>query len=171
MLEAAASGVLAMPIELKTSRAGKPYANLSLAIDAGQDEHGKPLTTWLRCAVFGEVAELLARTAQKGCKIYCEGALSLNTWTGNDGAQKTGLSMACWKAMKIGASAIGKNRRQFKEKGHAVASESQAARQLRATSFAVESAPERYQRERPRVVGRDDFDDSLDDLPFLGRAR
>jgi single-strand DNA-binding protein len=147
-----------MPIELKTSRAGKPYANLSLAIDGGHDEDGERITTWLRCAVFGEVAELLAKTAVKGCKVYVEGALSLNTWTSADGTTKTGLNLAAWKAQVIGASAIGKNReRRIKNEG--------AARQLKATSFAVESAPmpdlEPYRREKPRIMGRDDFNDPL----------
>lgn len=112
-----------------------------MAVNIGQDEDGKPLTQWIRCAVFGEIAELLARTAQKGDKVYVEGQLSMNTWTGNDGAQKTGLNLAAWKAQKIGASAIGKNR-QHRERGHAVAAdsfrqsaESQAERQLRATEL------------------------------------
>jgi single stranded DNA-binding protein len=171
MLEAAASGVLAQPIELRTSKAGRSYANLSLAIDGGHDENDKPVTTWLRAAVFGETAELLARTATKGCKIYCEGALSLNSWTASDGTQKTGLSMACWKAEKIGASAIGRNRKRnadtFKDgaerqRGAAVAAESfrqpgsQAAYQLRATSFETEP----HTRPRPKIQGLND------DLPW-----
>jgi hypothetical protein len=32
------------------------------------------------------------------------------SWTGSDGEHKTGLNVACFKAEKIGASAIGKNR-------------------------------------------------------------
>ena len=145
MLEAAASGVLAQPIELKTSRAGKPYAQLALALDGGTDEEGRKLTTWLRATVFGETAELLARTATKGCKIYAEGALSLNSWADKaTGETKSGLSMACWKAEKIGTSAIGKNRPKRKiEKGHTAAAETfrqpgQAERQLRATAFAID---------------------------------
>ena len=34
----------------------------------------------------------------------CEGSLTLNTWQGNDGETKTGLNLAAWKAMKIGAA-------------------------------------------------------------------
>ena len=75
MLEAAASGTLGSDVELKTSRNGNPYANLSLAVNQGEDENGKAITQWVRCAVFGEVAELLASTAHRGDKVYVEGAL------------------------------------------------------------------------------------------------
>jgi single stranded DNA-binding protein len=162
-IEAATAGVLAGDVELKTSRTGKPYANLSLAIDAGQDDEGRKLTTWLRCTVFNETAELLARTAQKGSKIYCEGKLSLSEWQDKTtGAQRHGLSLAAWKAQVVGASAIGRNRKR-RESGDTF--KDGAARQLKGASFAIESAPmpesQPYRRERPRIIGRDDFNDEL----------
>jgi len=54
----------------------------------------------------------------------------LNIWQSRDGEQRTGLSMACWRAQKIGASAIGKNRRKSGQDG--------AEPQLRGTAFAGE---------------------------------
>jgi single-stranded DNA-binding protein len=32
----------------------------------------------------------------KGVEVYVEGRLSLNTWTGKDGTQRTGLSVTAW---------------------------------------------------------------------------
>ena len=33
----------------------------------------------------------------KGAQVYVEGRLSLNAWTGKDGQQRTGLSVAAWE--------------------------------------------------------------------------
>jgi len=74
------------------------------------------------------------------------------------------------QAVKIGASAIGKNRRQHREKGHEPApsyfKNEGAARQLKGTSFATESAPQpEPARPRRRIQGLND-DDFSDPIPF-----
>jgi len=40
--------------------------------------------------------------------LAVEGRLSLNTWTGNDGHQRTGLSVSAWRVEVLGR--IGKSR-------------------------------------------------------------
>ncbi len=40
--------------------------------------------------------------------MYCEGRLSLNAWTGRDGAERTGLSVSAWRVEVLGR--IGKSR-------------------------------------------------------------
>jgi single-stranded DNA-binding protein len=38
----------------------------------------------------------------KGAEVYVEGRLSLSTWAGKDGAQRTGLSATAWQLMPLG---------------------------------------------------------------------
>ena len=141
-IEAACWGQIGSAIDLRTSKSGRPFANFNLAVVVGQDEDGKQLTQWLRVAIFGELAQEFSERAGKGDRCYCEGQLTLNTWSDKScGATKSGLNLAAWRCEKV--PAIGKHR-QFREKGHAVATEnyrqpgeSQAERQLRATDFAL----------------------------------
>jgi single-strand DNA-binding protein len=110
-IEAAAAGVLAADPELKTSRNGTAYSSFSIAVEMVVDnETGKPVIQWIRAVVFGENAERIAKTAKKGDKLYIEGSLTLTQWNDAHGEVRHGLNLAAWKAMKIGASAIGKKR-------------------------------------------------------------
>ena len=59
-------------------------------------------------ALFGETAQRLAQALHKGDRVYVEGTIKLNSWTGKDGVERTGLSVAAQKAEKLGA--IGRNR-------------------------------------------------------------
>jgi single-strand DNA-binding protein len=109
-IEAAFFGSLGREVEIKTSKNGKPWTSLSIAIDTGEesaDGHAKP--QWIRVAVFGEAAEKLAGAA-KGTRLYVEGTLTLDYWTDKDGGERHGLNVAAWKCEKVGASAIGRNR-------------------------------------------------------------
>ena len=89
-------------IEVKTSQAGKPWTSLNVAV--GKDDD----TQWVRVALFGDTAERVAGSIAKGDKLYVEGTLRLNTWTDREGKQRTGLSVAAWKAEKVGQ--IGRNK-------------------------------------------------------------
>ena len=134
-IEAACWGSIGSEIELRTSKAGKPFVNFNLAVVVGQDENGKPVSQWVRVAIFGDLAQQFAERASKGDRCYVEGSLSLNTWQGNDGQTKVGLNLAAWHCEKL--PAIGQNR-QFREKGHAVS---------------AHSFKQPYQREKPKVMG------------------
>ena len=57
---------------------------------------------WVQIAVFGETAEHLAGSLKGGDRIYVEGRLKLNRWE-KDGEQRAGLSVAAWRAEKLGA--------------------------------------------------------------------
>ena len=104
------------------------------------------------------MAEEIAARASKSDRVYVEGNLTLNTWQASStGETKTGLNVAAWRCEKV--PAIGKNR-QFREKGvepAASAFQTVAAHQLAEAPF--KTAP--HSRERPKVVGRDDFNDRL----------
>lgn len=87
-------------IEVKTSQAGKPWTSFSACV--GDD------TQWVTVVAFGDRAQQLAGHLHKGDKIYAEGRLKLDTWTGKDGEARTGLNVAAWRVEQLGQ--IGKNK-------------------------------------------------------------
>jgi len=120
-IECAFIGRVATEATLKTSAVGKPWAAFKTAVGHGEDN-----TQWVRVVVFGSAAEQLSSTLQKGDKLYVEGNLRFDHWKNAEGQDRTGLSVTAWKAEKVGASAIGRNRptkpRQAPEGEHHVPS-------------------------------------------------
>jgi single-strand DNA-binding protein len=88
--------------ELKVSQAGKPWTSLSACVGDGDEAQ------WVKVVAFGDRAQQLAGHLHKGDKIYAEGRLKLDTWTGKDGEARTGLNVAAWRVEQLGQ--IGKNK-------------------------------------------------------------
>ena len=97
-IQAAFTGKVGRDAELKTSKHGKPWLSFSVAVDETSEE----ATTWVRVAVFGELATRLHPELKKGTEVYCEGRLKLESWTGKDGRERTGLSVAAAKVEVLG---------------------------------------------------------------------
>jgi single-strand DNA-binding protein len=74
-----------------------------LRVGVGKDED----VQWLSVAVFGKAAEAAAQL-HKGDRIYVEGTLKLDSWRGQDGTERHGLSVASFKLEKT--HQIGRNR-------------------------------------------------------------
>jgi single-stranded DNA-binding protein len=89
-------------IEVKTSQAGKPWASFSACVGDGDEAQ------WVKLVVFGDRAQQLAGHLHKGDKIYAEGRLKLDTWTGKDGQQRAGIKVAAWKVERL--CEIGRNK-------------------------------------------------------------
>lgn len=109
-IESAFYGMVGKAAELKTSRAGKPYAAFSVGVDAGEDATGRAVMEWVRVTVFGDMATAIAPKLEKGVRVYAEGRLSLDRWTDKDGGARFGLSLAAFTVERVGAAAIGRNR-------------------------------------------------------------
>ena len=149
-IEAAFFGSLARDVELKTAKSGKPWASLLVMVDTGEEN-----TQLVQTAVFAETAEKLAGAA-KGTRVYCEGVLSLNQWNDKTtGEVKHGLSCAAFKCERVGSSSIGRNRPKAAK--HFEQDETPGMNGRPSPSFCAGPA----QRERPGIVGRDDFNDAL----------
>jgi single-stranded DNA-binding protein len=88
MIDCAFFGALVGDAELKTSKAGKQYLRFRVAVGSGDDMQ------FVGVMLFGDAADEL-RDATKGTRVYCEGRLKLDTWTGQDGAERHGLSAMC----------------------------------------------------------------------------
>jgi single-strand DNA-binding protein len=97
-IQCAFTGKLGQEAELKTSKAGKPWLSLHVAVDGASEE----ATTWIRLAVFGQLATDLHPDLKKATEVYVEGRLRLEVWTGRDGRERTGLSVAAAKVEVLG---------------------------------------------------------------------
>jgi single-strand DNA-binding protein len=88
--------------ELKSSQAGKPWAAFSACVGDGDEAE------WVKLVVFGDRAQQLAGHLHKGDRIYAEGRLKLEAWTGKEGKERTGIKVAAWKVERLGE--IGKSK-------------------------------------------------------------
>jgi single stranded DNA-binding protein len=110
-IQCAFTGKLGQDPELKTSKSGNPWASFHVAVDEASEE----TTTWVRIAVFGELATRLHPELKKGTEVYCEGRLlKLDSWTGRDGRERTGLAVAAARLEVLGR--VGFNPHQRKPK-------------------------------------------------------
>src|SRR5262245_20640500 len=101
MIDCAFYGFLAADGETKISKAGKTWVRLRVGV--GKDDD----LQWVSVAVFGQAAEVAAKL-KKGDRVYVEGSIKLDTWTGNDGTERHGLSVASFKIERT--HNIGRNR-------------------------------------------------------------
>ena len=100
-IEAAFFGTLGRDAESKVSRTGKPYVRLNVAVGTGD------ATQWVNVMTFDPEAIAAVDRMQKGCRVYCEGKLTLGEWTASDGSKRSGLSVMSFHCRP---SHIGRNR-------------------------------------------------------------
>src|SRR5262249_21424817 len=101
MIDCAFFGFLAADAETKVSKAGKTWGRLRVGV--GKDED----LQWVSIAVFGQAAEVASKL-KKGDRVYVAGSIKLDTWTGNDGTEGHGVSVAASKCERT--HNIGRNR-------------------------------------------------------------
>jgi single-stranded DNA-binding protein len=89
-IQCAFTGRVGRDAELKTSKAGTP------------DEAEGGVITWIRGVMFGEWAIELYPQLKRSTEVYCEGRLRLESWTGKDGRERTGLSLTVVKLVVLG---------------------------------------------------------------------
>jgi single-strand DNA-binding protein len=117
-IQCAFTGTLGQDAELKTSKSGKPWLSVSVAVDMEASEEA---TTWVRVAVFGEMATRLYPELKKGTEVYCEGRLKLDSWTGRDGRERSGLSVAGSRVEVLGRIGFDPSQRKPKPEQSPVA--------------------------------------------------
>jgi single-stranded DNA-binding protein len=100
-IDCAFYGFLAADADSRTSQAGKAWTRMRVGV--GKDD----AVQWVSVAVFGTAAATAA-TLQKGDRVYIEGSIKLDTWRGNDGIERHGLSVAAFKCERT--YNIGRNR-------------------------------------------------------------
>ena len=71
-----------------------------MAVDTKAD--GEAPATWVRVAFFRDTGGTVASRLTEGTEVYCEGRLSLRTWTGRDGEARAGLNLGAWEVQPMG---------------------------------------------------------------------
>jgi single-strand DNA-binding protein len=71
--------------ELRFTPSGMAVIEFSLADTYGKDDKKK--TTWHNCVAFGQLAENIAATAQKGATLIVVGRLEQDEYTKKDGSK------------------------------------------------------------------------------------
>lgn len=89
-LEVAFFGALGRDAEAKTSGSGKRYLRANVRVGDGDG------AIWVSVMAFDTTAIDNAAKFVKGARLYCEGTLRPTEWTGQDGAQRHGLSVMSW---------------------------------------------------------------------------
>ena len=113
-IEVAFFGTLARDAEAKVSKSGKSYLRFSARVGDGDG------VSWVSVMAFDQRATEAAEKFAKGARVYVEGTIRLEEWTGQDGAVRHGLSCMSWHCR---LSEIGRNKpkreRRTTEKPHA----------------------------------------------------
>src|SRR5262249_34229713 len=86
-IDCAFFGFCATDPEARTSQAGKQWTRLRVGVGKDND------VQWISVAAFGKAAATAAEL-KKLDRVYVEGAIKLDTWAGQDGAERHGLSVA-----------------------------------------------------------------------------
>lgn len=103
-IEVAFFGSLGRDAEPKTSKANKEYLRLNVRVGDGD------AAQWVAVVAFDVEGP---DRFTKGARVYIEGRLSIDEWTGKDGAQRHGLSVISWhcRLAEIGRNRVKQNRR------------------------------------------------------------
>jgi single-strand DNA-binding protein len=117
-IDVAFFGFLASAAEARTSQAGKAWVRMRVGAGQGDD------IQWVSVACFGKAAEAAAKL-RKGDRCYIEGTIKMDAWKGNDGVERHGLSVACFKIAKT--HQIGRNRQKGDKDGDDRGGKAQAA--------------------------------------------
>jgi single-strand DNA-binding protein len=84
-------------VELRYSQAGKPVANVTIAVSdrrknaQGEWEDGD---TWFAlCTIFGPMAETAAGSIHKGTRVIATGRIKQDSYTDREGNQRTSVGV------------------------------------------------------------------------------
>jgi single-stranded DNA-binding protein len=155
-IEAAFVGKIASEPESKVSAAGNSYLRLNVQIGEGSSD-----TQYCNVSCFKDEAAKLSGNVAKGSSVYCEGRIRLDKWTSKTGEAKAALSMAAWRIDVLGQ--IGR------KSDHARCPKPEPEHIVNAISGtdrlpAFLGPPAQEPR---KIVGRDDFDSRMDNIPYL----
>lgn len=84
-------GNLGQDPEVKHTQGGMAVATFSLAttsVRKDRDGNQQEKTEWHRCKAFGKSAEIIGEHVRKGSRIYVEGSIRYDKFTGQDGTEK-----------------------------------------------------------------------------------
>jgi hypothetical protein len=157
-LQAAFYGAAFRDGESRESKSGSKYGTLLAIVPNGSDENGNESTVMVRVLAFQDNVEELAKL-KAWDRVYVEGNLTIKIWEGEKGPRPD-LTL---RANFVRRTQIGRkpDRSPKPEPEHFVNAINGADRLP-----AFLGPPPREPR---KIVGRDDFNDRLDNIPYLDR--
>ena len=111
-----ATGNAGNDAEVRFTSDGTAIASWSIALTSGYGKNEK--TTWLRCNMFGKRGETIAQYIKKGSQVGVNGEISLNTYKGKDGAEKTSLECNVQAVTLLGKTEPSAPKEAGKANGH-----------------------------------------------------
>jgi single-stranded DNA-binding protein len=63
---------------------------------------GDDAVQWVDVACFKDAAQRAVERLHKGDRAYVEGRIELQRWTGQDGVERSGLKVTCFKVEPVG---------------------------------------------------------------------
>ena len=111
-----ATGNIGSDAEVRFTSDGTAIASWSIALTSGYGKNEK--TTWLRCNMFGKRGETIAQYIKKGSQVGVNGEISLNTYKGKDGAEKTSLECNVQAVTLLGKKELSAPKEAGKANGH-----------------------------------------------------
>lgn len=85
------AGRLTDNVNLRYSSAGKPWASFSIAVNErgrGRDGETRENVVFFNCKVFGDLAENLSASVQKGDRLIVSGHIRTDSWTNAEGQEQ-----------------------------------------------------------------------------------
>ncbi len=85
------TGRLTKEPEVRVLDSGMTICRITLAVNRRYKDRED--TLFLECSIFGTMAETLSPLLKKGMKVAVSGRLTQRKWMGEDGIQRTGISL------------------------------------------------------------------------------
>ena len=82
--------------EMRYTPSGTPVTSFSVATNhryTGRDGERHEETEWFRVVAWNRLAETCNQYVTKGMRVYAEGRLKTDTWTGQDGQTRVSLEI------------------------------------------------------------------------------
>jgi single-strand DNA-binding protein len=98
-------GHLGRDPELRYTASGTPVCSFSVAVSrrSGRDDQQQDETDWFRVTAWERLAEICANYLTKGQQVYIEGRIRLDTWTGQDGQERSNLAVTAYQMQMLGS--------------------------------------------------------------------
>ena len=99
-------GHLGRDPELRYTSSGTPVCNFSVAVSrrwSGRDGEQQEETEWFRVTAWNKLAETCANYLTKGRQVYIEGRIRLDTYTAQDGQERSNLAVTAFEMQMLGS--------------------------------------------------------------------
>lgn len=156
-------GTLGRDPETKYMPSGGAITNVSIATsEQWKDKNSgerQERTEWHRVVFYNKLAEIAGQYLRKGQQVYVEGRLQTRKWQGQDGQDRYTTEIIADEMQMLGGRAEGGSAGEFNAPPPSATNSSSGN-----YGGGRSSAPPA--NTNPAPVGRNDFEDFDDDIPF-----